>query len=203
MTVMTSEIMDSSKEIERPCSPDIMLGTYLISHLRHFCENCGTLETPQWRKGWYSELLKRSVLLCNACGLKYHKNQYCPYCRYVYGKEEEKANGHWLTCQSCGRWVHMECEIRFESFMKNMNFKREEILPLHESSYTCPNCRKENSKTGLSWIGSSSPFLCHNLKPNTGNVKFNHDSNNSISTTDMSLQDTPILPKPMMPMQTD
>lgn len=52
---------------------DETAGAYLISHLRPYCENCGTFETSQWRKGWTSGLLTHSVLLCNACGLKYHK----------------------------------------------------------------------------------------------------------------------------------
>lgn len=71
---------------ERPCSPDVTLGAYFISHLNQICENCGVTETPQWRKGWYSNVLQHTVLLCNKCGLKYMKNQFCPYCMYVYYK---------------------------------------------------------------------------------------------------------------------
>src|SRR5437868_114074 len=48
-------------------SPDILLGAYLMSHLRTACENCGTTSTPQWRKGWFSG--KLTVML--------HKNSFC------------------------------------------------------------------------------------------------------------------------------
>ena len=30
---------------ERSCSPDILMGAYLISHLEQKCENCGTADT--------------------------------------------------------------------------------------------------------------------------------------------------------------
>jgi hypothetical protein len=32
--------------------------------------------------GWFSVVLQKHVLLCNACGLKYSKSQYCPYCYF-------------------------------------------------------------------------------------------------------------------------
>eukprot|EP01117_Protostelium_nocturnum_P018464 TRINITY_DN7729_c0_g1_i1.p1 TRINITY_DN7729_c0_g1~~TRINITY_DN7729_c0_g1_i1.p1 ORF type:complete len:252 (-),score=50.22 TRINITY_DN7729_c0_g1_i1:131-793(-) len=127
---MTEETQGSSQE------EDLALGAYLISHLRPYCENCGTFVTPQWRKGWQSGALHRSVLLCNACGLKFHKNQFCPYCHYVYGKEQEKLleieQTDWLTCKMCGRWVHSECERE--------NGKME--LVEDPDDYHCPGCRK-------------------------------------------------------------
>lgn len=116
-------------------TPDIMLGAYLMSHLRHYCENCGTYDTPQWRKGWFSDVLNRSVLLCNACGLKYHKNQYCPYCRYIYGKEQDRTSNIWATCQCCGRWVHSECERKFSN------------VDVNAPNYNCPNCRRESPES--------------------------------------------------------
>jgi hypothetical protein len=130
---------EMSPSTNRAYSPDIDMGAYLISHIRQHCENCGTLATPQWRKGWYSDVLNRSVLLCNAvsshliltqqCGLKYHKNQFCPYCKYVYGKEHDKVEDGWLICQTCGRWVHLECE-------KKNNQRLDSNL-----NYSCPGCR--------------------------------------------------------------
>jgi len=126
--LMTPELYNPA---ERSSSPDIVEGATLLSHLRHFCENCGTFATPQWRKGWHSEVLNRSVLLCNACGLKYHKNQFCPYCFYVYGKEQHKTPNHWLTCQMCGRWVHGECE----EALGGGSYDRNQL-------YACPECRK-------------------------------------------------------------
>ncbi|PRP73162.1 hypothetical protein PROFUN_03476 [Planoprotostelium fungivorum] len=115
---------------------DLMLGAYLMAHLHVYCENCGTTETPQWRKGWYSDLFKRPVHLCNACGIKYHKSQHCPYCHYIYGKEQEKLSDEekeaWLTCKSCGRWCHVECERECGS--STMAEKRD--------SYQCTSCRR-------------------------------------------------------------
>lgn len=32
---------------ERPQSPDVLLGAYLVSHLTQRCENCGEMKTPQ------------------------------------------------------------------------------------------------------------------------------------------------------------
>jgi len=127
MTITNGVSVNSHSEIERANSPDIMLGAYLMSHLRQHCENCGTLQTPQWRKGWFSEVLNHSVLLCNACGLKYHKNQFCPYCKYVYGKEQKISNV-WLTCEHCARWVHVECETKYGGNQNRM-------------PYACPDCR--------------------------------------------------------------
>lgn len=112
-------------------TPDVLMGAYLMAHFRHYCENCGTFETPQWRKGWYSNALNRTVLLCNACGLKFHKNQYCPYCRFIYGKEQDRTSNLWTPCKGCGRFVHTECERKFGKL-------DEESL-----NYHCPNCRKE------------------------------------------------------------
>jgi len=96
---------------ERPSSPDILLGAYLISHLKTCCENCGATDTPQWRRGYYSEILGKYTNLCNKCGIKYNKNQFCLYCKYIYGKEQDKASNVWLTCNGCGRWSHIQCEL--------------------------------------------------------------------------------------------
>jgi hypothetical protein len=124
--------------IERPCSPDIMLGAYLVTHLQQRCENCGITDTPQWRKGWFSNILNRSVVLCNACGLKYNKNQFCPYCMYVYYKEEDKKSKNtWLICEACQRWVHAECEQQYGG--------KEQVQQWSQfHSYLCPGCRDLN-----------------------------------------------------------
>jgi len=121
-------------------SPDILLGAYLMSHLRNACENCSTTYTPQWRKGWYSEILNRSVLLCNACGIKWAKKQFCPYCNYIYGKEVDRQSDAWLVCTSCSRWVHFDCEKRHreESHMQE-DGKSHNMSHLY-SHYLCPSC---------------------------------------------------------------
>ena len=73
MTVTELRYIPRPEQEDRSCSPDIMVGAYLMSHFKSACENCGCTETPQWRKGWFSDILGRSVLLCNRCGLKFHK----------------------------------------------------------------------------------------------------------------------------------
>ena len=45
---------------------------YLLLKLYHHCFYCGTIETPQWRKG---EFCEAQIVLCNACGLKSNKNK--------------------------------------------------------------------------------------------------------------------------------
>jgi len=181
---------------DRPCSPDVLLGTYLVSHLRHFCENCGTLDTPQWRKGWHSEILNRSVLLCNACGLKYHKNQYCPYCRYVYGKEEEKMDAVWLTCQSCGRWVHIDCEkkcgmgllLEEKESVTNSDFRHVAGAPSYH--YSCPNCRRDSNARSFDFIQSFSNINKNAtyLFTHTKETVSNHGPSTAASTSSESAQ---------------
>jgi GATA zinc finger len=113
-------------------SPDVLLGAYLLGHLHpHTCEHCGTHETPQWRKGWVSDVLQRSVLLCNACGIKYHKNQYCSYCREIYGKDVREG-AEWIGCNTCGKLVHRKCE---EYWMHGSQTKT-----YQGAAYCCPNC---------------------------------------------------------------
>jgi len=127
----TKDAMDTDEQ-------DVLLGAYLIAHLRNICENCGINETPQWRKGWWSDTLNRYTMLCNKCGLKYHKNQFCPYCRYVYGKETDKNASVWLTCNSCGRWVHINCEI-------TAGCGREHLYDSY-GVYHCPDCKSRSPR---------------------------------------------------------
>eukprot|EP01117_Protostelium_nocturnum_P007154 TRINITY_DN256_c0_g1_i1.p1 TRINITY_DN256_c0_g1~~TRINITY_DN256_c0_g1_i1.p1 ORF type:complete len:221 (+),score=61.60 TRINITY_DN256_c0_g1_i1:466-1128(+) len=113
-----------------------LYAAFMLSHFRQYCENCKTEETPQWRKGWHNPMLGRSVLLCNACGLKYHKNQFCSFCHFIYGKEQEKLIGtdhydEWLSCRSCSRWCHTKCEN--EHGIPDSNLKPEQ--------YSCLGCR--------------------------------------------------------------
>jgi len=130
-------------------SPDILLGAYLMSHLRSACENCGTTNTPQWRKGWFSEILNRSVLLCNACGIKYAKKQYCPHCNYIYGKEIDRQSDAWLVCSVCSRWVHMECERLHLEGQNIMDVERK-IHPFSlNRNYLCPGCVSNPIPVGL------------------------------------------------------
>lgn len=125
---------DDKSSIDTVTDEDLMMGAYLLSHMTTYCENCGTHETPQWRKGWWSDLFKRPVHLCNACGIKFHKSQHCPYCHFVYGKEQEKMSEEerkfWLTCKSCGRWCHLECEVKCGDYDLS-----------NKENYQCTGCR--------------------------------------------------------------
>lgn len=136
-------------------SPDILLGAYLLGHLEtHTCESCGTHETPQWRKGWVSDVLGRSVLLCNACGIKYHKNQFCTYCREIYGKDVREGT-EWVGCQSCEKLMHRKCE---DYWQHGLNYQAPSADGAqHASTYTCPSCVLR-AGSGCSPIGPSPPM---------------------------------------------
>ncbi len=119
--------------------------------------------TPQWRKGWFSPLLNRSVLLCNACGLKYHKNQFCPYCYFVYGKEHsEKHNHGWLTCNYCSRWVHVNCEqtVGTNNFFVSLSqaFAGTFYKQSPDAQYLCPDCRTHSVKREIMPAPSHNPL---------------------------------------------
>jgi hypothetical protein len=122
---------DPSQKLE---DEDLLLGAYLISHLKPSCEHCGVTETAQWRRGYFEPVLNRHIFLCNKCGLKYHKNQFCPHCKYIYGKETDKDPSLWLTCNTCGRWVHSKCEQQYL-----VEHPEENVHTGYQ--YHCPDCR--------------------------------------------------------------
>lgn len=63
------------------------------SHPR-VCISCGATKTPYWREAWSS-----SVLLCNACGLRFSKfRRRCLDCSYVPRKEDKGSK----SCTKCG-----------------------------------------------------------------------------------------------------
>lgn len=61
------------------------------------CISCGATKTPYWREAWAP-----SVLLCNACGLRFSKfRRRCVACAYVPRKEDKGAR----ACTRCsGAW---------------------------------------------------------------------------------------------------
>ena len=135
----TLKFQPESQAISAPMSPDVSFGALLMSHLRNHCESCWTVDTPQWRKGWYSPILGRVVLLCNACGLKYHKNQFCSYCKFVYGKEIDKTSPKFITCTECEKCVHVECEKRYGNWSiwaKQYHMSESAI----RAEYICAEC---------------------------------------------------------------
>lgn len=74
----------------------------LLFALRFRCVACKVTSTPQWRKGWHG------LPLCNACGLKFQKNQYCDYCFAIYGGKDFDPS-IWVRCEKCGRASHVKC----------------------------------------------------------------------------------------------
>lgn len=89
ISVPSSEISSKSS----CAAPTISLhGSGNISKRRR-CESCGTRKTPYWRDGWES-----GILLCNACGIRFHKyRKICINCRCV-AKKDEKG---YLHCPKC------------------------------------------------------------------------------------------------------
>lgn len=58
------------------------------------CISCGATKTPYWREAWSS-----TVLLCNACGLRFSKfRRRCLDCSYVPRKEDKGSK----ACTKCG-----------------------------------------------------------------------------------------------------
>jgi len=70
------------------------------------CFSCGTTQSPQWRRSQYHDAIKDRFLLCNACGLKSAKGQFCSYCLRVYYLSSEEE---YVTCDRCGKHDHASC----------------------------------------------------------------------------------------------
>ncbi len=103
--------------------------TYLLIHMYKYCEACKTDSTSYWRKGWHNDILGNRVHLCNACGIKFRKERFCPYCYVIYNKIEVDPQQCWMACGTCDRWIHTECEHRFRRG-----------LSIEGGIYYCPRC---------------------------------------------------------------
>lgn len=118
------EMADTIREIEK--------GAMLLSQLKQpYCRNCKTVDTPQWRKGWIGKSGSR-IDLCNACGLKYSKSQFCIYCNIIYSAMDKYDMNVWISCNLCGRSSHIKC-------MKIHN-NISEITDMDRETYLCPGC---------------------------------------------------------------
>lgn len=71
---------------------------YLLRRSSPQCVNCGTEQSCLWRRGPHVKRLKKYLPLCNACGLKFAKGQYCKKCGFVYHYREHSARGY---CKNC------------------------------------------------------------------------------------------------------
>ena len=64
---------------------------YDINHCQNLNPCASTLfDNPQVRKGFYYEKLERYQLLCNACGLRFSKDNFCIGCRGIFRRNELK-----------------------------------------------------------------------------------------------------------------
>lgn len=87
--------LDESQKIE---GLEEMINAYRLMMIQKpcVCFNCGVRNTPLWRNGSNSCLIKGNVPFCNACGLKYNKQQFCQNCGYVYDKKSKNE-----CCKNC------------------------------------------------------------------------------------------------------
>jgi hypothetical protein len=69
------------------------------------CFSCNVKYSPQWR---HKKINNTSTYLCNACGLRYVKGQYCPVCHITYTQAEINTN-QWNNCLICHKWTHNYC----------------------------------------------------------------------------------------------
>lgn len=72
--------------------------------------------------------------MCQVCERAYKNNQYCCFCETLYFLEAGSDNKIWIGCDTCERWVHLECDERLA------NFKQSSIENIE---YICPSCETE------------------------------------------------------------
>jgi len=127
---------NNDAEMEDKSDEDEVFGAYMLEHLIPQCKQCGVRETPQWRRGWADTWLHQPVLLCNACGLKFAKKLFCPFCCCIYRREDDRFMVNmWISCSACSRPVHTDCE------------RKKSHHPVIDSwlaaphDYRCPDCR--------------------------------------------------------------
>ena len=89
----SSETEESTADETIPINSIASSKLYASSSARKKCASCSVRRTPYWREGW-----REGVLLCNACGIRFHKyRKYCNECNCIAKKDE---TGH-LHCPKC------------------------------------------------------------------------------------------------------
>jgi hypothetical protein len=82
--------LSSKRRKIRSASPVIV---NYVNTLKKRCDSCGTRKTPYWRDGW-----EFGILLCNACGIRFHKyKKYCEKCHCI-ARKDEKGKLHCPVC---------------------------------------------------------------------------------------------------------
>lgn len=106
-----------SPEIENtfgPINEDDAIAIHLLLSIQRRCHNCGTYDTPLWRRAHFDKILNREVIACNACSLRFEKTLYCFYCKYIY-KLKEIDSRRWWQCSICRNRVHKKCKRLYGS----------------------------------------------------------------------------------------
>ncbi len=105
------------------------------------CVSCTTTKTPLWRKGWWDEECGMHVLLCNACGMKYSKGQFCQICHtLVYGRQVAESTPL-ARCEECLQYSHAECEAQ-ESGVEPAPISSTRGRTATSPGYKCVYCRQ-------------------------------------------------------------
>jgi hypothetical protein len=140
---------DSDIEIESDqeeyLDSDLYAAALILTRIRKGCTNCGAQTSPTWRFGWYYEPLRKHVSLCNACGLKYSKKQYCAGCKFIYGNNcqhrQEMLDGKWFRCSGCNHYSHTKCLVE----EKTTECPVQNVIDINH--YKCPNCEQRSNIT--------------------------------------------------------
>ena len=127
------------------------------------CDDCGaTVPGPTTSSKWHL-----NYTLCDLCFNQRNKGDFCPACCRAHDSFIEVAM---LTCSSCQRAVHGECETNADSLIQNCR-----------SNYLCPYCRGE--------VNLSETILTEDqreLIKNNGRSSFEVDYANSNNSDDNS-----------------
>uniref|UniRef100_UPI003AAECAA4 histone-lysine N-methyltransferase 2C isoform X1 n=1 Tax=Centroberyx gerrardi TaxID=166262 RepID=UPI003AAECAA4 len=91
------------------------------------CLQCGTRTGGQWH---------HTSLLCENCVQNQDPTLCCPLCACILDPEHHKDL---LSCHSCKRWLHLECE--------RQNSGQADIHPRED--YVCSNCRSPAAEQAL------------------------------------------------------
>ena len=111
----------------------------ILVSLKYHCSTCGTNDTPQWRKGWPNPVTGERATLCNACGLRYHKNRICLLCHQSVVSKGEAFDNPIIACRGCTQKAHVACTVLY-SDMTSDQLRYRHTRGSAEKPYYCPQC---------------------------------------------------------------
>uniref|UniRef100_A0A8C8JDE8 [Histone H3]-lysine(4) N-trimethyltransferase n=1 Tax=Oncorhynchus tshawytscha TaxID=74940 RepID=A0A8C8JDE8_ONCTS len=106
----------------QPAIDDIPTNGWRCQNCR-VCIQCGTRTSGQWH---------HTSLLCDSCVQHQDPALTCPLCACILDPEHQKDL---LSCHSCKRWLHLECERQSSG--------QADIQP--SQGYVCSSCRPTGS----------------------------------------------------------